>query len=416
MRGLEASVPGRMLFQGLRFSLGEGEVLLVTGRSGTGKTSLLRILAGLAGLFGIKAQGSIRVLGEKPGTSNLARIVHYIPQEPWFSLTTPYVAYELLSYTRAGLREAVEALRELGVGDKIMESTSNLSAGEAQRILLAEALLSGKKLILIDEVTSYLDEESRMMAVKAVKRIVEQGSAAIVVDHNVEIWRSVVSRVLYLEGGRVEYHDDPLETPVYHAMRELRRRLRPPHTMRGGLVAAAENLYYRYPDGEGYVLEGLSLSVHEGELLWIRGGSGRGKTTLLKLLAGIYKPTKGRITRPRGVQLVPENPLLYISSPTVIEELGGRRELAELAGLGEVLETPLLRLSSGERRRLAIVSAYSRQPRLLLVDEPTVGLDPWNASKVLGLLVSLAERGSGVIVASHGAELGLVASKSMSIG
>ena len=164
------------------------------------------------------------------------------------------------------------------------------------------------------------------------------------------------------------------------------------------------------------MLRGINLDVGEGEVLWIRGSSGCGKSTLLKVLAGILKPSRGYVERPRGVQLVPENPLLYLSAPTPREELGNNLEIARSLGLEDCLDTPILMLSSGERRRLAIASAYLRQPKALLIDEPTVGLDPWNARRVLTLIAKLASRGCSVVVASHGEELGLVASSITRLG
>jgi energy-coupling factor transport system ATP-binding protein len=82
-----------------------------------------------------------------------------------------------------------------------------------------------------------------------------------------------------------------------------------------------------------------------------------------------------------------------------------------MVGLEGRFDTPILRLSSGERRRLALASAYMRSPSLLLVDEPTVGLDPWNAARILELLVELASKGAGVVVATHSPGVGGIASK-----
>jgi len=133
----------------------------------------------------------------------------------------------------------------------------------------------------------------------------------------------------------------------------------------------------------------------------IRGASGRGKTTLLKVLAGIYRASRGFVKARAKPQLVPENPLLYISSPTPREELGGDEGLARVAGLANRLDTPIAFLSGGERRRLAIASAYRRSPELLLLDEPSVGLDPWSALSVAKLVSHLARSGSAVVIATH---------------
>ncbi len=411
LRRLSVASEGRRILDGVSLDLYEGEILLVAGRSGSGKTTLLRAVAGIAEeLLRLRVEGHIQVCNVKPlRPENIARYVFYVPQEPWFSISCPYPVYELLSYTSRTLEEASEALRELGVEHKLWDSSTNLSAGEAQRIALAEAMLSEKKLVLVDEVTSYLDPESRKKAINAVRKLAEQGIAVIIVDHDVAQWRGIASKVLYLENGRARLFDDPTETPIYAELEKLKRSKIELDTASGARVLEARNLWYRYPDGEDFVLKGIDLEVRQGEILWIRGASGCGKSTLLKILAGILRPSRGWVKRPKGTQLVPENPLLYISAPTPREELSDRDDLARSLGLEECLDTPILMLSSGERRRLAIASAYMREPRLLLIDEPTIGLDPWNARRVLEFLAKLARKGSGIVVASHGEELSIVA-------
>ena len=116
---------------------------------------------------------------------------------------------------------------------------------------------------------------------------------------------------------------------------------------------------------------------------------------------------------------MPENPLLYLTEPTVGEELGGAAWLAERLGLDP--SKPIGVLSSGERRRLAIGSAYLHSAlegggeALLFLDEPTVGLDPWSAEKVLSILGELAGKGAGIVVASHAPEIGLAATKTLEV-
>ena len=418
VRDLSVSVKGREILRGVSLDLYEGEVLLVAGRSGSGKTTLLRAIAGVAQeLYGMEVRGEVKILSEKLQSSRqIAKYVAYIPQEPWFTLSTPYTVYELTFYTSKPLDEVLEVLKELGVEDKLYEATTNLSAGEIQRIALAEAVLSRKRLVLIDEITSYLDPVSRMRSIDVVAKLAREGFAIVVVDHDVGRWRRVVSKVLYLEKGRAEVYSDPLETPIYRELEDLMRSRIATELRQGRRVIVARDLWYRYPDAEDYVLRGINLDVGEGEVLWIQGSSGCGKSTLLKVLAGILKPSRGYVERPRGVQLVPENPLLYLSAPTPREELGNNLEIAQSLGLEDCLDTPILMLSSGERRRLAIASAYLRQPKALLIDEPTVGLDPWNARRVLTLIARLASRGCSVVVASHGEELGLVASSITRLG
>jgi ABC-type multidrug transport system ATPase subunit len=422
VRGLTVEADGVRLLGPASFSAGEGDIVLVTGPSGSGKTTLLRALTGSATkVFGLNVRGYVRVGGVHPSnTRELSRIAFYVPQEPWYALSTPYTLYEILLHTGLGVSEAEELLGRLGLRGKLLESTVWLSAGEAERLLYAEALASGRRVLLVDEVTSYLDPWGRRAVVRAAVEAASEGRLVVVVDHDVRLWRGIATKTLYVEGGSVSVYSDPAETPVYAELEGLQERLQSLRERLLGLgggcsggeaVVEVEKLWFRYPDSRSYTIRGVSFTVCRGEIMWVRGVSGRGKTTLLKLLAGIFRPSRGRIVRRARGQLVPENPLLYLSEPTPREELQGNEALAGMVGLGGRLDTPILKLSSGERRRLALASAYARSPSLLLVDEPTVGLDPWNAVRVVELLAELASRGAAVVVATHSAELGSVASR-----
>ncbi len=397
----------------LSLDISLGEVLLVVGRSGSGKTTFLRCLAGVAHLYNLRIEGSIRVCGYEPDPSKIARFVTYVPQEPWASIACPYPFTELLSFTQASMKDIEIVAKELGIYDKLFDSSTNLSAGEIQRICVAEALLSKKKLVLLDEVSAYLDSENRRRIAKLVDELRKSGSTVVVVDHDLELWRGIVDRVLYLDGGEAIVLNSVDETPIYEEIRRLYKfEMFRRYTKSGEIVLEARDVWYRYPDSDRFVVSGFTADAVEGEILWIRGGSGRGKSTILKLLAGIYRPSRGYVRRyVEKLQLVPENPFLYLSNPTPREELGSRIDLARELDLIDVLDTPIALLSSGERRRLAIASAYARASRLLLVDEPCIGLDPWNARRVLNVLDTLRSRGCTIIVASHSRYLELVADR-----
>ena len=417
VQNLSVFAQGGSILRNISFSLNAGEKLLIVGRSGSGKTTLLRAIAGIAQhIFNLRVSGHVRIYGERIDLYTASRHIYYVPQEPWYSLYTPYPVLETLSYAEQ-LNDVEPLARKLGIYNKLVAPSTELSAGEAQRINILHAILSRSSIVLIDEATSYLDQESKIEVVKALKTLSEQGTAIIVVDHDLRLWRGFVDKVLYIEDGGTKLYDDPLETPIAQDLENLNKRLAEiGEKGRGGscqdTVAVAENIWFKYPDAEDYIIKGASLNVCAGELVWVKGSSGKGKSTLLKILAGILKPSRGSVRRfTRSVQLIPENPLQYISSPTVAEELNYREDIAILANLQHRFNSPITFLSSGERRRLAIASAFIRSPRLLLIDEPTVGLDPWNAISILTLLLKLLEKGSSIVVASHGEELSYIASR-----
>jgi len=404
-RGLEVYVEnlrvysrkGEPIVKGVNLRVRGGELVLILGRSGSGKTTFLRALTGIAAeVFGLRIEGVVRV-GDRNSLS-------YIPQEPWSAVASPYPVIELLNFTSRELGEVLKVLKELSLGNVVRENSSSLSPGEIQRLLIAEARLCRAGTLLIDEALAYLDPGSRSIVAKLVEEHVNEGGIALVVDHRVDVWRDRASRVLLFEDGIArEVGDSDLreyEKMVEECEREV-RRLRDSVRVRGDVVAEIENLWFRYPDASEYVVKEFSARVRRGEILVVRGRSGCGKTTLLKLLAGIYRPSRGHLRMLAKPQLVPENPLLYISSPTPREELENDVELAEVVGIAHRLDTPIAYLSGGERRRLAIASAYRRGGEVILIDEPSVGLDPWSALRIARVLTELARRGTSIVIATH---------------
>ncbi|MET1128386.1 MAG: ATP-binding cassette domain-containing protein [Thermoproteota archaeon] len=391
---LRVEANGRRLLNCVSLRVEPGQLALVAGPSG----------AGLArSVFGLAVSGRIRVAGLPAEEAAARGLVGYVPQEPWSSLLTPYVESELALAGVPG-----EIAGRLGLDRVLLEPTATLSAGEAQRLALAIAAYAGEPaVLLVDEVTAYVDEDARVEAAKLLRRVADEGRAVVVVDHNLELWRGLADSVVYLERGRATAYSSVEEVPLYPAgklalrrARELSEKLR---GFRGSECEClrAEDVWFRYPGSRGHVLRGVSLEAACGSVTVIVGKSGRGKTTLLKVLAGLYRPEKGRVARRRRPHYVPENPLLYLSEPTAGEELGWDLEAAKVFGLEHVLETPIGALSSGERRRLALASAVRRGAGVILVDEPTVGLDYSTAVSVVEALASAAEKGAAVVVATH---------------
>lgn len=406
----EAGYPGGFKVRNIYFELGEGEVLLITGRSGSGKTTLVRAITNTIGVQGGFLHGEVYVKGRsireyKPG--ELAKRLAYIPQEPWYGIIGYTVGSEFC-YTMlvtSGVCD-MRVLAEAGLNGREDFITYGLSAGQTQLLLWAEALGAGAEVIVMDEPFVYLDEENRGRLLRFAERMIREGRGLIIVDHNPSNWRSLNPRLIVLDKGEVVYDGEASGWSVEVPETTVRSK------KKGRVAVEARDIWFKYP-GYSWVLKGVSFTVEEGSLTVVVGGNGSGKTTLLKILGGLLKPTRGRVfTRGRAIY-IPENPLAYYSMPTPREELmymaredeGKFLEAVELFDLRGILDSKLSNLSSGERRRLAIASAYLGGFDIYLLDEPTGGLDAYNAARVMEAVQGLLDEGKTVIAASHDSRL-----------
>jgi len=386
-----------------------GEVLVVTGPSGSGKTTLLRALTCTLDRVEGFVKGSISLNGIdicKLPPQRVYELITYIPQEPWYSIVGYTVRAEhCYVLSLMGVKCHHTILDRLGLSGKYELLTVNLSAGETQRLLWAEVVAKKSPVILLDEPLVYLDEEGRGAVRHIIREAVENKASIVLVDHNPLFWRDLADKLLVLEGGVVKYYgrwvDNIFDGNVYsHPAGEVRRA--------NGVSIEALGVWFKYPGGE-FIVKDFSLTVKRGSIVGLIGRNGSGKTTILKLLAGILRPTRGVVRRYGRAIYVPENPLLYFTKPTAREELlymaryrgGSVDDVVELFGLTRVLDRPLAKLSSGERRRLAIASAYLANADIYLVDEPTGGLDDSSAASVIEAILHLASRGKTVVIATH---------------
>jgi len=373
--------PSGFCVEGVELELWPGEALVVAGRSGSGKTTLLR---GLLGLPGVTLEGSVEVNAP----------AGYLPQEPWRAILGPTPRYDL-ELSGAPLNGFEEVL------DKPVHW---LSAGWKQRLALRSAL-HGASIAVLDEPGVYLDADARRELRLLVEEMLREGGAALIVDHDPHAWRGTASKAVVLEEGR------PLCSGSYEECIAHYPQPPPPPRPRGrgmgSVLVSARGVWHRYP-GSTWVLRGVCMEVYAGEVAAVTGPNGSGKTTLLKILAGVYRPTRGRVVAAAPATYIPENPLLYYTGATVYEEAtwGGvdeayAEEVLRRLGLWRLRDRPLAWLSTGERRRAAIASAITHGYRVVAVDEPTAGLDPWASNQVLSLLEEAASSGAAIIMATH---------------
>lgn len=402
-----AGYPNGFSIKGVSFKLWPGELLVVTGPSGSGKTTLLKSIMGTISLDKGFIEGTVRLNGRNINEYSfpqLYRLIGYIPQEPWYGIIGYTVETEYcLGMLQAGQKCRAELLGKHGLGELWGHITYGLSAGQYQRLVWATALDKKPTLLIVDEPLVYIDSVSRREYVGMMKEFIENHGSAIIVDHDPATWKELEPVLLALDNGTVKYYGEYNDDYIPRTVERQRRNKK----SCGDIVLEAYKLVFRYPGGN-LVIREASLRVRRGEIVGIMGRNGSGKTTLLKILAGIYKPLKGRVlTRGKPI-IVPEEPLLYFTHPIPREELGmgktGSGESTMIINafrLRHILDRPVALLSSGERRRVAIASALLHGYDIILLDEPSGGLDPYSLSVLLDAVEEAAQRGAGIVIATH---------------
>ena len=402
--------------------LAAGEVIALLGPSGSGKSTLLRTLAGLVPHFhGGSFAGRVAVAGLDTRTTRpaeLAGLVATVFQDPEDQVVMARVANEVafglenLGTTPAEIwprvDEALAAVDALHLRDRL---TFELSGGELQRVCLASALALRPELILLDEPTSQLDPDGAERFLAAAEGL---GSAVVLSEQRIDRALSLATRVLFVEGGRLlldAQHDEACGWLAAHRPRYApgAPECPPPQPAADtGSVLDLTGVSYAYSPGV-LVLDEIDLEVRRGEVVVLEGPNGSGKTTLAKIIAGLLEPDSGRIERAGRVGLLLQDPGRYLVRESVLEEaalaVGGDRTRARAAlsrvGLDAHGERHPRDLSSGERERLGLAAVAVAEPDLLILDEPTRGIDPDRKAAIAAWLEDYASGGRAVLVATH---------------
>jgi len=395
---------------GFALTVAPGEIHVLEGPSGSGKSTILRIAAGLIPrVQGGRIDGQARLDGQPVHEIAPAALPHrlgWTPQDPEESFAARTVDRELgqlarnldLADPQAATRRALAALDATHLRDREVDE---LSGGEAARVSLAAAGLGSPDALVLDEPTAQLDPAGREAARAWIDDHDGRGARVLAAGHAPHP----------LDADRV--HDLGDADPPPPA--EL------PDPEPGPVQARLANAMKRYEDAR---IDPLDVTARAGEVVSLRGPNGAGKTTALHLLAGLITPDEGQARLldeapaelaaaelARSVGVAFQHPAWHITQDTVGEEVAFTaanldhaidvdRRLADL-GIQAYRDEHPWDLSGGERQRLAVATASAHDPPVLLLDEPTRGLDPANRARLAALLARRVENGQATIVASH---------------
>ena len=452
----------------LSLSVQPGEFLVLCGPSGCGKSTLLRQLKTVLAPHGRRSGEILfdgRNL-DSLDQREQAEKIGFVQQSPENQIATDKVWHELafglesLGYDTPTIRRRVAEMASFfGIQEWFYKPVTELSGGQKQLLNLASVMVLQPKVLILDEPTSQLDPIAASDFLATLGKINrELGTTVLLTEHRLEEAFAFASRVAVMDGGKLLCTGTPAEVgaelkssgnAMFLAMPAAMRiwaatdskaacpvsvcdgrnwlldyakthELQPiPEENKNApdteTVVSARELWFKYDKDLPDVVKGLSLELHKGEFLTLLGGNGTGKTTTLKLLARLQRPYRGELTITGSVGMLPQNPqALFVKSSVradLLEILPKSERKSErlaqvvsLCKLAELLDRHPYDLSGGEQQRAALAKILLLNPDILLLDEPTKGLDA-EFKQVFGqILRTLQASGVAILMVSHDIE------------
>lgn len=446
----------------INLQINEGEFLLLTGGSGCGKTTILRLINGLIpNFFEGSLEGSVTVDGfdvshaELYDTAKSVSTVFQNPRSQFFNVdTTSELAF---ACENQGMKESEilqridNTVSELHLEPLMNRSLFDLSGGQKQKIACASVAVTGNKIILLDEPSANLDLKTIDELAGLLKKWKNEGKTIIVAEHRISYLWDLADRTVVLKEGQIvrelsraqmdkiseeELHElglrtnktspvvEPVETTIQNGQKTGDfDKLNHQQSLNHQDFLTLQNFRYKYKNGY-LALNIPQMQIPVGKITAITGNNGDGKTTLLNCLCGLGRRSKGtllykgKVYNRRGRQklifLVMQDVNHQLFTESVLDEVlisqaeenedEARRILASL-DLGAFADRHPQSLSGGQKQRVAVASAIASGRDIMLFDEPTSGLDYIHMLQIGEILRSLKSQGKTVIVVTHDREL-----------
>ena len=436
LRGVRYRYPGfeRRALDGVDLTVGEGEIVGLTGPNGAGKSTLCLVAAGVApGSIGGELEGDVLVEGQSLKGRRpweVASSIGLVFSNPDAQRTRiAATVFEEVAFGPINLgldvaetvARARAALAALGMEHLADRDAGRLSGGETQLVAIASILAMRPRHLVLDEPVAELDPDGRRLVAAALQRVASGGTGVLIAEHDLELLRSMASRIVVIRAGRLEAR---IDTPAYPTVKATTRG------DDGEVVLRCSGLEFDYPGGTR-ALNGVDLSIRAGETVAIVGRNGSGKTTLVHTWNGLLRPTSGlaevagrstagqRVaTLARTVGLTFQDPNDQLFARTCRDEVAfGARNVGlrgteldeavaaalDAVGLADQAGANPFDLGPSRRRLLAIASVLAMHTPIVVLDEPTMGLDAQERTRVQAVVAALAHEGRTVVAISHDA-------------
>ena len=439
----------------INMTVSSGDFLLVIGQSGCGKTTLLKMLKKELTPFG-KKEGEIFYKGKNIESLNereSAQSIGFIMQDPDSQIVTDKVYSEIafglenLGYDKEVIRAKVSEFAScFGFLESFDSSVNKLSGGEKQMLNLASVMALNPEVIILDEPTSMLDPISANEFLSALKRINNDfGTTVIISEHHLQEVFHLADRVVCLENGEITALDTPKNVCKSLKGKKIMKTLPVPArvfnsvkaygecpiTVKEGrkmlssialnsnkisyeelknddVILSCKNIWFRYERKSKDILKNCSFNVNRCEFYALLGENGCGKSTLLNIINGSLKPYRGKIKCNLKSAYLPQNPKNVFVKDTLEQDLkmidNSYLELSEQFGLSDFLKTHPYDLSGGELQRASICKILLSNPDILLLDEPTKGLDTLAKINLGSFLKQLCKKGLTIVMVTHDVE------------
>lgn len=460
-----ALTPDKKALDNVSLKIKHGEYITVCGKSGSGKSTLLRHLKTVLTPAG-EHSGEILFNGKKLSDVSeyeQASFIGYVMQNPENQIVTEKVWHELaFGLESLGIDQKTMRLRVaemasyFGIADWFDKDVSELSGGQKQLLNLASIMAMQPSVLILDEPTSQLDPIAASDFLNTVRKInLELGTTIIITEHRLEDILYASDKVAVLENGKLIAYDEPrkigeylkesdndlfvaMPTPmqVYHGLNFTDSLC--PLTVREGanmltekigytdnlipclektedeesykdLAINVKDLWFRYQRNGRDILKGTNLKVPKGKIFAIVGGNGTGKSTLLKCIAlDNMKPYRGKVILKDEVSMLPQDPQSLFVKETVREELEEISKdfcnIIKICDIEHLLDSHPFDISGGEQQRVALAKVLLKSPKILLLDEPTKGMDAFFKIKFAEILNDLKQIGITILLVSHDVE------------